>query len=52
MPPKNPFASQGPGFAFSLAGALSEWKDPDLGPASSTRKLDKPCILEKGELQR
>ena len=32
--------------------ALSEWKDPDLGPASSIQLLDEPGIPEKGELLR
>jgi hypothetical protein len=31
---------------------LSQWKDPDLGPASSIQLLDQPGIPEKGELQR
>jgi len=32
--------------------ALSEWKNPDLGPASSIQLLDEPGIPENGELQR
>jgi hypothetical protein len=31
---------------------LSQWSDPDLGPASSIQLLDQPGIPEKGELQR
>jgi hypothetical protein len=32
--------------------ALSEWKDPDLGPASSIQLLDEPGVAENGDLQR
>jgi len=32
--------------------ALSEWKDPDLGPASSIQLLDEPGVPENGDLQR
>jgi len=32
--------------------ALSEWKDPDLGPASSIQLLDEPGVPENGEPQR
>ena len=32
--------------------ALDEWKDPDLGPASSIQLLDEPGIPENGDLQR
>jgi hypothetical protein len=38
--------------AKKVVWALSEWKDPDLGPASSIQLLDEPGIPEKGELQR
>jgi hypothetical protein len=31
---------------------LSQWSDPDLGPASSIQLLDEPGVPEKGELQR
>jgi hypothetical protein len=32
--------------------ALSEWKNPDLGPASSIQLLDEPGAAENGDLQR
>ncbi len=32
--------------------ALSEWKSPDLGPASSIQLLDEPGVAENGDLQR
>jgi hypothetical protein len=32
--------------------ALSEWKNPDLGPASSIQLLDEPGVPENGDLQR
>ena len=32
--------------------ALSEWKNPDLGPASSIQLLDEPGVAENGDLQR
>jgi hypothetical protein len=32
--------------------ALSEWKEPDLGPASSIQLLDEPGVPENGEPQR
>jgi hypothetical protein len=32
--------------------ALAQWKDPDLGPASSIQLLDEPGVAEKGDLQR
>jgi hypothetical protein len=32
--------------------ALSEWKDPDLGPASSIQLLDEPGVAENGDLYR
>ena len=32
--------------------ALSEWKNPDLGPASSIQLLDEPGRAEDGDLQR
>jgi hypothetical protein len=32
--------------------ALSEWNDPDLGPASSIQLLDEPGVPENGEPQR
>jgi hypothetical protein len=31
---------------------LSQWKDPDLGPASSIQLLDEPGVPENGDLQR
>jgi hypothetical protein len=31
---------------------LSEWKNPDLGPASSIQLLDEPGVAENGDLQR
>jgi hypothetical protein len=35
-----------------IVWALSEWKDPDLGPASSIQLLDEPGAAENGDLQR
>ena len=35
-----------------IVWALSQWKDPDLGPASSIQLLDEPGVAENGELQR
>ena len=35
-----------------IVWALSEWKDPDLGPASSIQLLDEPGVAENGGLQR
>ena len=32
--------------------AMSEWKNPDLGPASSIQLLDEPGVAENGDLQR
>jgi hypothetical protein len=32
--------------------ALSEWKEPDLGPASSIQLLDEAGVAENGDLQR
>jgi hypothetical protein len=32
--------------------AMSEWKNPDLGPASSIQLLDEPGAAENGDLQR
>jgi len=32
--------------------ALRQWKDPDLGPASSIQLLDQPGFPENGDLQR
>ena len=32
--------------------ALNEWKDPDLGPASSIQLLDEPGVAENDDLQR
>ena len=32
--------------------ALRQWKDPNLGPASSIQLLDEPGIPENGDLQR
>jgi outer membrane protein assembly factor BamB len=32
--------------------ALSQWKNPDLGPASSIQLLDQPGFAENGDLQR
>ena len=31
-----------------LLWALSQWSDPDLGPASSIQLLDEPSILQGG----
>ncbi|SPE21058.1 conserved hypothetical protein [Candidatus Sulfotelmatomonas gaucii] len=38
--------------AKKVMWVLSQWKHPDLGPASSIQLLDQPGIPEKGELQR
>jgi hypothetical protein len=38
--------------AKKVVWALSEWKDPDLGPASSIQLLDEPGVPENGDLQR
>jgi hypothetical protein len=38
--------------AKKVVWALSEWKDPDLGPASSIQLLDEPGVPENGGLQR
>ena len=38
--------------AKKVVWALSQWKNPDLGPASSIQLLDEPGIPENGELQR
>jgi len=38
--------------AKKVVWALSQWKNPDLGPASSIQVLDEPGIPENGELQR
>jgi hypothetical protein len=36
-----------------IVWALSQWKDPDLGPASSIQLLDEPGTPENpGDLQR
>jgi hypothetical protein len=35
-----------------IVWALSQWKDPDLGPASSIQLLDEPGVAENGDLQR
>ena len=32
--------------------ALSSWKDPDLGPATSIQLLDEPGSVENGDLER
>jgi hypothetical protein len=32
--------------------ALSSWKDPDLGPATSIQLLDEPGVVENGDLER
>jgi hypothetical protein len=32
--------------------ALSQWNNPDLGPASSIQLLDEPGVAENGDLQR
>jgi hypothetical protein len=32
--------------------ALSSWKDPDLGPATSIQLLDEPGTVENGDLER
>jgi hypothetical protein len=31
---------------------LSEWENPDIGPASSIQLLDEPGVPENGDLQR
>ena len=38
--------------AKKIVWALSSWKDPDLGPATSIQLLDEPGIPENGDLQR
>lgn len=38
--------------AKKVVWALSEWKNPDLGPASSIQLLDEPGVAENGGLQR
>jgi hypothetical protein len=38
--------------AKKVVWALSEWKKPDLGPASSIQLLDEPGAAENGDLQR
>jgi outer membrane protein assembly factor BamB len=38
--------------AKKVVWALRQWKDPDLGPASSIQLLDQPGIPENGDLQR
>lgn len=38
--------------AKKVVWALSEWNNPDLGPASSIQLLDEPGVAEKGDLQR
>ena len=35
-----------------IVWALRQWKNPDLGPASSIQLLDEPGIPENGDLQR
>ncbi len=35
-----------------IVWALSSWKDPDLGPATSIQLLDEPGIPENGDQQR
>jgi len=32
--------------------ALSSWKDPDLGPATSIQLLDEPGVVENLDLER
>jgi hypothetical protein len=32
--------------------ALSSWKNPDLGPATSIQLLDEPGVVEEGDLER
>jgi hypothetical protein len=32
--------------------AVSQWKDPDLGPFSSIQLLDEPGAAERGDYQR
>jgi hypothetical protein len=38
--------------AKKVVWALRQWKDPDLGPASSIQLLDQPGVPENGDLQR
>jgi hypothetical protein len=38
--------------AKKVVWALSEWGNPDLGPASSIQLLDEPGSVENGDLQR
>ena len=38
--------------AKKVVWTLSEWGDPDLGPASSIQLLDEPGVPENGDLQR
>jgi len=38
--------------AKKVAWALQQWKDPDLGPASSIQLLDQSGVSENGDLQR
>jgi hypothetical protein len=38
--------------AKKVVWALQQWKDPDLGPASSIQLLDQPGVPENGDLQR
>jgi hypothetical protein len=38
--------------AKKVVWALRQWKDPDLGPASSFQLLDQPGVPENGALQR
>jgi hypothetical protein len=38
--------------AKEVVWALSEWKDPDLGPATSIHLLDEPGVVENREQQR
>lgn len=38
--------------AKKVVWALSSWKDPDLGPATSIQLLDEPGNPDNGELQR
>ena len=35
-----------------IVWAVSEWNNPDLGPASSIQLLDEPGVAENGDLQR
>jgi hypothetical protein len=38
--------------AKKVVWALSSWKDPDLGPATSIQLLDEPGVVENNDLER